>query len=162
MQRHDLCSEAANRCFFLLELAIDPVQFRLSLRRRYTRFETTDHAEPVVSSRAVFASIRDCQRRPQCHCLIGKLKCARHHADDRVGLAVEHHSLTGDARIRAEPTLPESVAEDYNVVLAEDLFFGGEDASSTWHHTQHVENVGRCLSAPYTFGLVPAGDIEAH
>ena len=50
----------------------------------------------------------------------------RQHADDRVGLAVELNDPVHDGRVGAELTLPERVADDGDLVLAELILAGQE------------------------------------
>src|SRR5512138_1507319 len=76
-------------------------------------------------------------------------------------LAVEHHRLTNNGWVRSETALPKRVTQNHNVVLPEDFLFRRKNASLTWHHPEHGENICRSLSAGYTFWLASPRDIKA-
>ncbi len=58
-----------------------------------------------------------------------KLEVTGHHADDRVGVAVERQRATDDPRVTAEPILPETVGQHHDPLAAQLVFLRQERAT---------------------------------
>ena len=70
-------------------------------------------------------AIRVTERCPQFG-LFGEVKIPGHHADNRVLLVVEHHRPTDHRRVRPEPPLPQTVAQDNQSLTAQSVFASNE------------------------------------
>src|SRR5437588_9950759 len=123
----------------LSDLFRDAVNIRLRLLHSDARFKTRDDSEKV-SSPISRLSGRPCERRVEfclprklvsCRkfALSRKLKVFRKHANDCVGLIVEDQLLADNVGVRAEPALPQSVADCYDVTGAGLIFFGKKSAA---------------------------------
>jgi len=71
-----------------------------------------------------------------------ELHAGRHHADDRVGLAVDRHRPARRERVRPETALPQAVAEDGDLRRPRRVVAGHEAAAARRADAEHVEEVG--------------------
>ena len=143
-----------------LELLHDPVDVRIRLTYRHARREAPEHTgeESSVALAAEFPVERE--RRPQ----LGarrKYEARRHHTDDRARKVVDPHDATDDARIGAEPAMPETVAQDDDVRRIRVAgVVGGEHAAERRTRGEHME-IARCHAvAVDALGVVDTGEVR--
>ena len=106
MQRNDDGADASVEFRILLfQASRDGIHLRLRLLQIDATFDPRNHLEVVISSIAHFLW-RERDRHPKLILPAGKLECRRHHAGDRVALAVQHDRSPDDASICAKPALP--------------------------------------------------------
>src|SRR5205085_4967811 len=78
--------------------------------------------------------------------LAPEVEVGRHDADDRVRLAVERDVLVDDGQAR-EATMPEAVAEDYDLVASFRVLVAGEGSPFGGTSAERGEDVGRDVHA---------------
>src|SRR6185295_13838983 len=108
----------------------DRIDIGLGLLNRDSRFQAANHAVLKVTSTNLLLLVSEGQRNPQLGGFgkrrprVRKLKSRRHHTDNRERLVVEPYDFPGDVRIGTEVSLPQSVAEYHNVLIARLILFG--------------------------------------
>src|SRR4029077_2087456 len=83
-----------------------------------------------------------------------------HAADNRVRLAVERDAPADDGAIAAEAALPQAVAQDRDMLVADLVFLLGEGAAGQRRHAQDREEVGRDARPVQALRLALAGEVE--
>ncbi len=101
----------------------DDVHLRARLLERDARLELREDAEPVKIARHVRGLERE--RLPDLR-LVAVEHAGLEHADDLVGLAVQHDAAADGRRIRAEAVLPQRVGQHDDLVVAELVLAGRE------------------------------------
>jgi len=89
----------------LLQASGDGIHLRLRLLQTDATLEAPNNLDVMVSSIGPFLW-RERDRHPKLILPAGKLECRRHHAGDRVALAVQHDRSPDDASVGAKPALP--------------------------------------------------------
>ena len=96
----------------LRDLGRDLVHLGQSSRQQYTRSEA-GYSEKVVTSAILFALPVGALCRPEVGWLRGrKVELARKHADDRGGIAVQHHRLAEHVSAPSVSMLPFCIADE--------------------------------------------------
>ena len=125
----------------------DLIHVRLRLRDRDARLEARDALQidrkAVTSDAFVWRHhVRDPEIRRANHAnRIREVR--RHDPDDVVVAIVKRYCAPDDARVRIEVAMPESVAEDCDLVPAVNLVLEREDSSEGRLHAQNVEEPRR-------------------
>src|SRR5215207_6124887 len=101
--------------------------------------------------------LREGYRHPQLRLSVRELEVGRHHADDRVRLAVERERPPDDPGVRAEAPLPERVAQQDNLVRAGPVLLGGERAAVSRRDAEQLEEVRVDALPVDALGLARAG-----
>src|SRR6185295_11098595 len=94
----------------LLETSSDRAHLSLSLGQRYAGLESCDDLEIVTVSICGLLG-RERNRHPDLIVIGRKLKSSRHYTYHDVTLAVQCQRLTDDARVAAEPALPQCITQ---------------------------------------------------
>src|SRR5215468_8551275 len=89
-----------------------------------------------------------------------EIKTRRHHADNGETFAVEKKVLPNDLRIAVEPALPQSSADDHDIVAAKSAFFRLEDSAFDGRNTEQRQHASCNSRAGNSLGSVFAGEIE--
>src|SRR5258707_6881102 len=90
----------------------------------------------------------------------GKIKAARHHADDRICLAIEDDRVADDVRIAVITIQPQAVADDcYRFMRV--LFLLRESTAEDKRNTERGENTRGEASAIHLFRSCAAGNLVA-
>src|ERR1041384_2611365 len=131
----------------------------LGLRRRDARLETRRTLQKRCPSRVLRYLERE--RRPYFSAATREVDVGRHHSDQRVGLAVELYALPDDLLIRAEATLPQSIADQRNLLFARRILFGGEHSAELRRQTDHGAENSRPLHAAQRLRLIVGSQREA-
>ena len=116
--------------------------------RRVAEFSRHGHRNPEIETEPAHAAV----------------EISRRDAHDGEGTAGDFEHTTEDLRIRAEPSLPQTVAQNDHAVGARMLFFvGQEEPPQRGLHTKHIKEV-RCrgfrpnpvrrVAKPQTHGVV--------
>ena len=95
--------------------------FCLRLFQAGARFHARDHLEIMVSALLGFIG-REGNRNPKLVCAARKLETFRHDSDYRETLAIQIDWLTDDRRITSKPSLPQTVAQNDDVICAGSIF----------------------------------------
>ena len=98
---------------------------------------------------------------PQLILAAGKIETGRHHADDRVALAVQVEGLAGYLRVGAEAALPQAVAHDDHATGSGPVLFGQERAAQLRLDAQQGKEVGRDALAVNPLRLADARQVKA-
>mgnify|MGYP003693752685 CR=1 FL=1 len=104
---------------------------------------------------------RRSERQPDLGLVVGKLKARRQHSDDGHANAVERQGLTYEVRSAAEPSLPETLADDGNPSAAGLILGLREQAALIGRDAQQSEQLGVDQGSLHTRGFVAAGQYQA-
>ena len=139
---------------------VDGVDLLLRLLHRRAGLEASDVA-PVVAVALLVALLLGGKRgrQPQLNLWLREGEVPGHDADDRVGLAVDPEVPAGDLRIAAERRLPERVAQDDLLLVADFAFFVRERATEPGGMPTSRKNDGVANMASTRVG-VPFWSIE--
>src|SRR5262249_28766138 len=89
-----------------------------------------------------------------------KIKTGGHHADNGEIFAIEKKLHPDDLRITINPALPETRADDDNIVAANRAFFRLEDSASDGRNTKQRQHSCGHAGAGNALGPVFTGEIE--
>src|SRR5258706_2731656 len=91
---------------------------------------------------------------------LGIVEGARHHANDCVFFEVQVNGFPDGLCASAKMPLPESIAQDGNVMRAALVFSFGESAAHCWPHSEQEKEVRLRAYDRYGFGLAGAAGVE--
>ena len=112
---------------------------------RHARLHARDDFQVVSrAARQIFRSERGWN--PVLGLTIGKKESARHHADDRGGLAIHQNGTADDGRVSAKTPLPQRVTKDHDFAPGS-VFFSRERPPNSGLYAEDIEKV-RCDTAP--------------
>ena len=100
----------------------------LRLLECHARFRPRDHLQVMIAALPGFLGI-ECNRHPELISARWKLKGSWHYAYDGEALAVQIDRLPNNAGIGTKPPLPQSMADDDDVIAARLIFFGAKSAA---------------------------------
>src|SRR5205823_4134605 len=109
-------------------------------RGRDARLETRRALQERGSSRVLRQVKR--QGRPYFSASTWEVSSGRHDPDDRERLAVELNSLPDDLLTGPEATLPQSIADQRNMLLARHVLIGAEHSAELRGQTNHAAEIG--------------------
>ena len=109
-------------------MSSDRTQFSLRGGKGRAWFETADNCDQRKEITFSFFDRIETYRKPDIE-LTRKTKTGGHHANDRVGLVVECESALQNRFVASVAALPETFANDRNVVRAGFVLFGQEEAT---------------------------------
>src|SRR4029078_4205387 len=107
----------------LLKASRDVIHVGTRLFEVNAWFQERDGLQGVPSAVGRFPCVEG-DGDPQVHFAAGKLEVWRHNANDRVAFAVQGEGVFHYARVGAEPTLPQAMADDDHAIAAGLIFFG--------------------------------------
>ncbi len=123
----------------LLESRRDVVQLSLRTHDRSAGFESAEHVVTVIA--AAFHQLRrHCERRIDFR-TFRKVETLRHDADNSARNAVDGDRLVKNVWVAAEASLPETVSDDSDGVLAGLILFRKKGATHDRLHAGRVEKV---------------------
>jgi hypothetical protein len=134
------------------------VHLRLRLRGRDVRLQTPDAPDDVI-----VAALEIFRRKAHGHPdlgLTGESKRRRHHTDDGECQAVHADEAADNARIRAEPPLPQGVTEKHDLIPPGRIFFDSEAATDQRRDAKQLEEVRGHAHAGNSLGQITLAQIE--
>src|SRR6185369_15991165 len=140
--------------------AHDGVHVSLRLRHGHAGLQTRHHRQIVTTAIGPIL-LRESDRNPHAHVLRKKLKTRRHHANNRMLLAIQQDLAIENVSIAAIATLPESIAEHDCFASAGSIFIRRKTATEQWLHAEKWKEVGRNRIGGNAFRLTIAREIEA-
>src|SRR5208337_5453804 len=102
-----------------------------------------------------------CEGRPE-FAARGKADALAHHADHRERASVQLDLAAYDVGIAREETLPEAEAEHGDLILAGQVFTGGEGAAEDRFCAQSIEEIRRDDAGVDRFRIATLRDVEVH
>lgn len=157
LQPDELHAQAPVACMLAFEPPRDRVHFLLRLAERNARLQARHTHQPEEApARAHLGTRRE--RFPQVGFPRRIAERGRHHAGDRVGLAVERDRAADDGWIGAEPPHPEAVAQNRDARAAELIVAPREGAAERGTGAHYTEEVRRHRRAADVFGVAGPGE----
>jgi len=121
------CGQGPSLRIKLGQAAGDDVHLRLCFGERVPWPDVSQHQQRCLSALVLFL-VGQNQGRPQLHAR-RPLKSGRQHTDHRIGPAVKLDRLADDVRIGSKAPLPQTVAEDGDLIPPELPFTGLKGAT---------------------------------
>ena len=129
MQGSHNCADAGiGLGVLLLQASGDGCHLRLRLCQGHARFHPCDHLQVMIAALTGFLGV-ECNRYPELIPPRWKLKGSWHHAYDGEAFAIQINRFPNNTGIETKPSLPQSMADDDDVIAARLIFLGAKTAA---------------------------------
>ena len=142
------------------ELRGDHFHFRFRLTEGHTRFEPAVNRDPMPTASIVCSLMRSKRHRRPDIDFAGGAESVGRHTDDLIRLAVYLDRPTDDIAGTTENALPESVAQDDDVIFSGRVFFRQQHPAEHRFHAIHVEVMRGRRYADEALRLAFAGQVQ--